>query len=294
MAKQKLVLSKKKVTNHNLEDIDDQVADLEKELEDEDLDDTEDEDEDSDDNDNSEDGNSDDESGDDDDDSGEDEGDEDSEGEDDEEAKAAARKKKEEDDQRKKDAEASRQEALIQNARNKQITDKIKEAKDLQVTEEELRAEAAKDGIDFETLDPSQKLLLKRAILSERRFSTVSDVFVEEGKTQEWLGKITEFIGEETTGQKFPRLAQHTEQFKIFAMKPTRRGLDFEDLATLFLANIPQDTKKKMKGSLLPRGNGGEKREKKGITEDDVVAMRKINPGKVTDLMKKGKIKFDI
>jgi hypothetical protein len=218
---------------------------------------------------------------------------EDDDSEEEEQKKQLLLKKQQEEDKRKKELAESKREALIQNARNKQLTEKINLAKNLSVTDADIKSEAEKEGLDFDTLEPFQKTMLKRTILAERRFDTVSEVVVEDNKVTEYLGKVDEFLEQQDTQRSFPRLAGHEDAFKAFAVKPTRRGLDFEDLATLFLANVPL-TKKRMKGSLLPRGGGGEKIKKKGLSEDDVIAIRKSNPRKYMDLVKNGKINIEV
>lgn len=220
----------------------------------------------------------------------EDEGDEDDEEDSEEERKR--QKKIDEEEARKKQARESQREALVQRSRNEQFTNKIREAAKIEVTEADLKAEAEKEGLDYELLEPFQKSLLKRTILSERKFNTVSEVVVEEDKLNVWAGKVDEFIDTAKDNPKFARLVGHEQEFKNFSMKESRRGLDFEDLARSFLFDLP--AKKKHKGSLLLRGGGGSAPKRKAFTEDDTVAMRKAQPGRLTDLMKRGKVKIDI
>lgn len=253
---------------------DDDPKKKKKEEEDEDIDDDEDQDDDDDDKDDDED----------DDDEDDDEEDQDDEDE--------VKKKKEE--ERKKQLRESQRESLVNKARNEQLTKKIREAANVNVTDEELKAEAEKEGLDFELLDNFQKSMLKRTILAERKFSTVSEVVIEEDRVNEWAGKVDAWLDTIEDDPKFKRLKGHEAAFKNFAMIETRRGLGFEDLARSFLFDLPEE-KKKHKGSVLLRGGGGEKTpRKKGLSEDDTVAMRKVQPGRLTDLMKRGKVKIDI
>jgi hypothetical protein len=194
---------------------------------------------------------------------------------------------------RRKAARESQRESLVQNARNKQLTDKIREASNLTVTDDEIKAEATKEGLDFDVLDNFQKSMLKRTILAERKFSTVSEVVVEEDRVNEWAGKVDTWLDTVENDDRFKRLKGHEAEFKNFSMKGTRRGSDFEDLARAFLFDLPVE-KKKHKGSVLLRGGGGEAPKRKVLTEDDTVAMRKVSPGRLTDMMKRGKVKIDI
>lgn len=212
--------------------------------------------------------------------------------EDDDEEEEKKRRKAAEEEAKKKQIRESQREALVQKSRNEQLTKKIREANTVQVTDEELKAEADKEGLDFELLDNFQKSMLKRTILAERKFSTVSEVIVEEDKVNEWADKVDTFLDTAKEDPKFSRLVGHEDEFKRFSMKETRRGLDFEDLARSFLFDLP--AKKKHKGSLLLNRGGGEKAKRKQFTEEDTVAMRKVQPGRLTDLMKKGKIKIEI
>lgn len=228
------------------------------------------------------------------DDSEEDEDDSDEEEDDDEDEEEDEIEKKRLADEaaKEKKARESQREALVQNARNKQLTDKIREAGSIVVTEEELKVEAAKENLDFDTLDNFQKSMLKRTILAERKFSTVSEVVVEEDKLNEWSGKIDTFLDEAKDNTKLSRLVGHEHEFKSFAMKEGRRGMEFEDLARSFLFDLP--VKKKHKGSLLLKGGGGAPTKRKQLDAEDTTAMRKVSPVRLTDMMKKGKVKIEI
>lgn len=188
------------------------------------------------------------------------------------------------------------QEAQVLSARNKQLTETIEEAsKVASITDEELKAEAEKEGLYFEELTPTEKILLKKGIIADRRFSMVNTVVQESSKeakaVEEWSQKIDQFLDTEENKTKFPQINGQEQEFKKFALKGTRRGLDFEDLVSAFSYTASREVKKH-KGSLLLSGSGAKTNSSgsKELNEDDVATLRVRDSRKYARLIKSGKI----
>lgn len=190
----------------------------------------------------------------------------------------------------------SSREATTLYFRNKKITDIIEKASDMpEPTESEMKDYVNKMGEDYDNLDAFAKNLLKETMMTRRWQSMVNDVVKEDKKLDEWMGKVDEFISDEKTLNKYPSLSNAEVDFKKFASKPNRRGLDMDDLVGLFLyqKGNQKPPRKKKREMLLQGGNGRNQPPKRvGLNEDDAIALRKRSPKAYMDAVRKGKIKI--
>ena len=93
-----------------------------------------------------------------------------------------------------------------------------------------------------------------------------------------------------------PGLEGSEEDFKIFAIKPTRRGVDFETLVSAFLFAKQKNAPPKKKGQMFETGSAGN-REKPGkpkadtITTEESVQLRQNDYKKYLVYLREGRIK---
>lgn len=186
---------------------------------------------------------------------------------------------------------ASTREAQVLSAKNKKLTEIIDKASDLpEPTEEELRAEYP----DWDTLTFVEQKLAKDNLMNKKKFELVHQAVQEAKKIDEWVEKVDKFIEEATASEKYPELEGKEDAFRRFCLKPTRRGVDFEDLVKAFLFDIAPP--EKHKGSLLETGTAGPKEKPKPheYTAEEVARIRKTDQRKYMRLIKEGKIKIEI
>lgn len=190
---------------------------------------------------------------------------------------------------------ASQQENMVTSSRNKQIIEAQEAADALtldSVTEDEV--EAANPDIDWESASDTEKKLLKKDLLHEKKDKIVSDAIKAGKEDTLWIDKVNTFI-EDNTETKFPKLSGKEDEFKKFCLKPTRRGVDIEDLVAAFLFEESKKPPVKKKGSLFNgKGNKPTVLKKEGITTERMEHLRTKNPMKYKELIKKGKVKIDL
>lgn len=192
-------------------------------------------------------------------------------------------------DYREKFTESTR-EAQVLTAKNKKLTEIIDKASELdEPTEEELRREY----FDWEGLSEVEQKLAKDNLMNKKKFELVHQAVQETKKIDEWADKLDKFIEESSASGKYPELEGMEDTFRRFSMKPTRRGVDFEDLVKAFLFDVTPPAKNK--GSLLETGTGGPKELKpKTLSVEDISKIRKADPKRYRSLIKEGKIRIEI
>jgi hypothetical protein len=176
-------------------------------------------------------------------------------------------------------------------SKQKKFTETVEQAASLpEPTEEELKVEFP----DWDTMTETEQRLAKRSLMSDKRFSMVHGAVQEGKKIDEWNEKVDQFLVTAVT--TFPRMAGKENEFKSFCMKPTRRGVDLEDLANAFLNTATETPAPRKKGSLLETGSGAKGDRPKGdfIDERHAAALRTKNHKEYNRLVKAGKIKIQI
>lgn len=193
-----------------------------------------------------------------------------------------------------KKAAASSREAQLLHQKNKKYNEALTEAENLKPpTEQEMEAEYGKD--EWEDMSEGSKQLARNAWLSNKRFEIMSKASKEGRDVQEWTEKVDKFLADPKNLNKYPELEGKQEDFKLFTMKESRRGLDFEDLVLAFNGEIAKNPPKKNKGKMFEQGNGGGKQ--KPQPKDDKLsaaqgrALMKTDYKKWKQLLKAGKIK---
>jgi hypothetical protein len=154
----------------------------------------------------------------------------------------------------------SSREAQVITAKNKSITKAIDEAANvIEPTDDEMKA-IYKDRWEF--MSDIEKELAKDNVVSKRKFDILHKS-VKEGKDFEaWSEQVEVYTSDPKTLIKFPDLDGKEEEFKIFALKPTRRGVPLEDLVAAFLFDATKILPKK-KGKMFEQGSGGSHEKEK-------------------------------
>lgn len=191
---------------------------------------------------------------------------------------------------------ASSQEALALHFKNEKLVDTIDEAEAMpEPTEDEVRAYALSKGAEYDELDDLTKGVLKDTLWTNKRFNKISEANKEAKNIKDWVAKVDHFVDTPEAVNKYPELLDNAEDFRAFAIKPSRRGMDLEDLATAFLYGLAQTPVKRNKGASLNESHGGGAEPKpQGITEDQARSIRVNDPKEYRRLIKEGKIKIEI
>jgi hypothetical protein len=199
----------------------------------------------------------------------------------------------EQQDYKKKFVESTR-EAQVLHAKNKQLVDAIDEASLIdEPTEEEL----AKEYSDWDLMTDTEKRLAKDSLVNSRRFKVIHQESKKFKDLEAWNEKVNTFADDPKTLTDNPELEGKLDEFKLFASKPTRRGVDFTDLIPAFLYNESQLKAKTppKKGQMFEQGTGGNTKPKpKGdkISTEEGRLLMKTDYNKFKEMLKAGKIEL--
>jgi len=208
------------------------------------------------------------------------------------EEKPVEKEDKEQVDYKKKFIESTR-EAQILHAKNKKINDAFEEAQKIPTPDDE---QMQKEYVDWDLMSEFEKKMAKDSYISRVRFESLSKVTAEFKDLEVWQERVENFIGDPKTLINKPELEGKQEEFRLFANKPSRRGVDFDTLVSSFLwdENKAMSSKPKNKGSMFETGTGGPndnpqpKPDKISIEEARV--LRQSDYGKWKEYLKAGKI----
>lgn len=272
-----------------LEEMDkEEEKDLEEDVEEVETDEEDTEDEDTEDSEDSDEDDSDDEESDEED----TEEDEDDQQEEEEPEEKKPEKKKLTEEEKDKKLKASTQESQILYARNKQIQDAIENAANIEPpTDEEMKKEFS----NWDEMSDFEKKMARDNEHNKRKVDSITAATTKFKELDAWQKEVDEYIDDPATIANEPRLDGKKDEFRIFATKPTRRGVAFEDLVKAFLFDVETDRKSrpKKKGKMFESGTGGHKREKPKKTKlsaSEAGRLRKTNYKKYVSLLKSGKI----
>lgn len=192
----------------------------------------------------------------------------------------------------------STQESMILNSKNKKILQTIDEAENLpEPTLEELQAFAKENGAEYDELDTFAQNLLKETLQNKRYRGKIGSLVADERNMQNWVTKVETFLESEETLQRFPELANLSDEFIKYATKKTHMNSDFDLLVAGFMYKNPKPSTTK-KSLLLPRGagNGGMSKGSTPTepTEDDAIVYRTKDHKKYKEMIKKKKFKITI
>lgn len=190
---------------------------------------------------------------------------------------------------------ASSREAQILYSKNKKITEAIEKASEVsEPSEEELRARYS----DWDEMTDSEQQSAKEIMTLKKQIGAISEVAKDFKDLDSWTQKVDEFISDPEVLANNPKIDGKEDEFRSFAMKETRRGVDFDVLVKAFLFEVEDTRPAKNKGKMFETGSGGlnKKPTKKDdkLSVEDGARLRKTNYKKYTELLKKGKIKTEV
>jgi hypothetical protein len=197
-------------------------------------------------------------------------------------------------DYKKRYADSTR-EAQILHEKNKSLVDAYDKANNIEVTEEDL----TKEYTDWDLMTDTEKRLAKDSLLSTRRFAIISEENQKFKKVEDWHSKVDEYASNPETLVKIPELEGKIDEFKIFASKASRVGVDFEVLASAFLFDVDKQKKATpaKKGQMFEQGSGGVEKRKPGgdkLTVEEGRTLMNTDFNKYKEMLKAGKIEMPL
>ena len=181
--------------------------------------------------------------------------------------------------------------------KNQKLNQTIEEASQIsEPTQEELAAYAKTIGADYEDLDEFSQNMVKRTYINEKRFEKIQNAASESKKIDEWSNKVDTFIEDAVDNSKYPSLNTLGADFKKFAMKESRRGVDLDDLVASFLFSAERNLKQAPRKSVLLSGGNSQAAPQKaaGLTDAQVAMIRESDPKEYRRLIKSGQINIEI
>ena len=158
-------------------------------------------------------------------------------------------------DWKKKFSESAR-ENQVQGFKNKEINTAYEEASKVNdVAEEELKKEYG----EWDDMTATEQKLAKDNLINKKRFDIVNTAISKFKDVDQWSEKIDTFVGDPKVLIAHPELEGKVEEFKNFASKPTRRGVELEDLVLAFSGELAKNPPKPKKGEMFPTGSAGVK-----------------------------------
>lgn len=160
-------------------------------------------------------------------------------------------------DELKKKLSNSAREAQVLQSRTKKYDEAVAQAESIaEPTDEIMVKEYGNDG--WNDMTTVEQKLAKKNWMNEQKFNILSAVSKEGRDIEKWNATVDAFIGDPKTLIAHPQLEGKVEDFKLFAMKPSRRGLDFEDLLLAFNGNLALNPPVKNKGKMFETGTAGQ------------------------------------
>lgn len=156
-------------------------------------------------------------------------------------------------DYKKRYSDSSR-EAHVIASKNREMNKAVEDAANLpEPTEDELKAAYS----EWDDMTPTEQRLAKDNLLNKKKFDVIHQATEKYKKVDEWQDKVVAFVEDPKTITKNPELDGKEEEFKTFASKPSRVGVDFDDLILAFLGEESKSNPKPKKGQMFPTGSGG-------------------------------------
>lgn len=188
----------------------------------------------------------------------------------------------------------STREAQILYAKNKKTAELLEQASQLpEPTEDELKALYK----DWDLMGDFERQMAKESLVGKKYREFIANGTKEFKDIDAWSNTVDEFVDDPATLVRIPELEGKQDEFKAFATKPTRRGVDFEDLVSAFLFDVSKNAKPKSKGSMFELGSGGPNDKPsnapKKLTSEQGTALRKQNYRLWLQYSKAGKIDND-
>lgn len=211
-----------------------------------------------------------------------------------EEVKEEVTEEKEEDEVYKKKFIESTREAQILHAKNKKVNEALDKAMSINdVDEEELRQEYP----NWDEMEEWQQKIAKKGLVNDKRIASLAEISKETKDIEAWNAKIDTFLDDPKSLTDYPELEGKIEEFRLFSTKPTRRGVDFEDLVSSFLFNREKTRPAKNSGSMFETGTGGDKTSKPKsdkLSIEQARSLRQTDYNKWKEYLNAGKIESEL
>lgn len=194
-------------------------------------------------------------------------------------------------DYKKKFGESSLEGQLL-NSKNKAMNEAIIKANELpDPTEEEL----TKANPEYDLMTDTEKVMAKELFINKRFRETITEATKPFVDMENWRNKVVEFVEGEANLKKYPNLRGKEEKFMEFAVKESRKGVDFELLMDAFEHHLTlQAPKKENNGQMFPTGTGGpgdkDKPKSDKLTLAQGQILKETDYRKYTEMLKAGKI----
>lgn len=194
------------------------------------------------------------------------------------------------DDEYKKKFVASSKEALILRSATKKFEQAVDQAQNLsEPTDIELKQAFQ----NWDDMTPNEQMLAKETYKSNKRFELIHKATQEGKELEQWSADVDGFITDPKTLIDNPGLEGKADDFKIFALKETHRGVDFSVLVKAFLFDH-ETGKPKNKGKMFENGVGGKKEPKAPVSDkislSQARSIRQTDYEKYKQLLRDGKI----
>lgn len=186
----------------------------------------------------------------------------------------------------------SSKEAQVLHAKNKKMNEVLEKASQLPEPSDE---DLSKEYTEWEVMSDFEKKMAKEAFTSKRYRDFIAEGTKEFKDIDAWSDKVDGFIDNPEVLTAHPELEGKTEEFKAFASKPTRRGVDFEDLLKAFLFDV-KASRPVNKGSQMEKGSGGpndKSAPSDKLTVEEGRALRQTDYNKWKEMARAGKIASD-
>lgn len=195
-------------------------------------------------------------------------------------AEKIARLEKEVEDTKKKFSNSSR-EAQVLGFKEKELAKAQEQADQLpEPTDEEMKAIYPNwDEIDKLTQD-----LAKDRVLNKKKNEIIQGARAKFKDVQDWTEKVDTYIGNPQTLIDHPELEGKTEDFKAFASKPSRKGVEFDDLVLAFMGDLAKNKPAPKKGGMFP--TGGSRTPEPPKPKDDTLSPAEGEQLRLTDYKK--------
>ena len=148
----------------------------------------------------------------------------------------------------------STREAQILHSKNKKMLDAFNQVSEVvEPTDEDM----LKEFPEWEDMTDFEKKTAKEMRKTTKRFDAINTIAQDNKDGDAWNEKVDKFVDDPETVINNSKLEGRLDEFKLFSEKPSRRGVDFQDLISAFLYELKTQKPAKKKGKMFETGTGG-------------------------------------
>lgn len=127
---------------------------------------------------------------------------------------------------------ASTREAQMLGMRDRIYQENIQKAKDLPLpSDQDMRTEY---GDDWDSLDPVNQKIARESLHAKQKLALIESTNDRLTNEQTQINKVRSYTADPEVVKLFPVIEGNEDEFEKFALKPSRIGMDLEDVASLF------------------------------------------------------------